>query len=100
MDVLPSAEHADTVDAAAGLGPVVVDEPDRLVAVMRIVEHVAHDLGAGVARSVDQHALTTASRLEVAIDTITQPGAAHDEDQHQRIDQDDRSRIWDSSEGL
>jgi hypothetical protein len=55
--VLARAEHRHAMNAVSHLGRVVVHETNRLVAVGRVVLHVADDQLAGVARAEDQDAL-------------------------------------------
>ena len=50
-------EHADPVEAHVLLAGLVVDEPDRRVAELRALQHLADDHLAGVARADDQRRL-------------------------------------------
>ena len=56
-EVQGRAQHPDTVEAHVLLVGLVVDEPDRRVAELRALEHLADDHLAGIARADDQRRL-------------------------------------------
>src|SRR5581483_9209051 len=91
--VLPRSEHGDTVDVLAFLAAVFVDESNRLVAIAGMPFHVADDHLADVAGADDQDAPPAAREHGLRQHASDQAHAAEQENQQQRVDDEDRSRI-------
>src|SRR5262249_24068964 len=87
------AEHVDAVNRPADLTRIVVDEADRLALVEAVVAHVADDHFAGVAGTVDQHALLVLGSSELAVRPPREPYAAEHGDEQDRVDEINGPRI-------
>ena len=91
--VAPGTEDRHAVDAPSRLVLVIVDEADRLVVGGAVALHVAHDQLAGAAGAEDEHALAGAHARELGEHPAREADAAEQQEQQERIDEENRSRI-------
>ncbi len=89
-------EHADTVESKVLLARIVVDETDRRIAQIRVLEHFAEDQLAGIARADDEYVAPAGNQPRAAGPLEDrprgEPGSRDEPDEDQPVDDDDPAR--------
>ena len=102
--VVGRAEHPDAVEAQVLLAGIVVDEPGRRVAEVRVLQHLAEDELARVAGSHDEHVSPPRDEPPPARALEDRPrgeaGARDEPEQDQPVDDDDPAREPEARHGV
>ena len=87
------ADDQHAMNPQPDLRLVIVDEPDRVIAVRGARLHVAHDQLAGITGTEDQHPLARMPPRQFGQQPLAHAHGAEQEHQQQRIDDEHRSRV-------
>ena len=75
------SEHLESVDSCSNLARVIVDEPHRLVLVLTIVLHIAHNHLSRVSGAVDEQLSLSFHAAEITVNPPEKSDTAQGGDQ-------------------